>query len=120
MFNYENKEHIECPFTDVRYFIQEKYKIAGDKPGSGNTENIGSFSTKSFEALKNGTGPFAYYGKEVFDLYWKYYPKYRASTKDYTSLPEFLRWFVNQPQENVTLLYEYDYEKVKDKIQSSL
>lgn len=120
VFNYESKDSIECPFTDVRYFIQEKYKIAGDKPGSGNTENIGSFSTKSFEDLKNGTGPFASYGKEVFDLYWKYYPKYRAASKEYTSLPEFLRWFVDQSPKDVTLLYEYDYENIKALIQSSL
>lgn len=120
VFNYKSKDSIEYPFTDVRYFIQEKYKIAGDKPGSGNTENIGSFSTKSFEDLKNGTGPFASYGKEVFDLYWKYYPEYRAASKEYTSLPEFLRWFVDQSPKDVTLLYEYDYEKIKALIQSSL
>lgn len=119
-FNYESRDNIECPFTDVRYFIQEKYKIAGDKPSSGNTENIGSFRTKSFEKLKNGAGPFANYGKEVFDLYWKYYPKYKSETKEYTTLPEFLQWFVNQPQNDVTLLYEYDYEKIEAIIKSSI
>lgn len=118
--SYNNKDSIACPFYDVRYFIQEKYKIAGDKPGSGNTENIGSFSTKSFEDLKNGNGPFATFGKEVFDLYWKYYPQYRATTKEYVSLSEFLIWFIKQPQENVTLLYDYDYEKVKALIETAI
>ena len=38
--------------TLVKYFIQEKYKIAGDKPGSGNTENIGSISSNIKNYLK--------------------------------------------------------------------
>lgn len=120
VYNYANKDDTECPYYDVRYFIQEKYKIAGDKPGSGNTENIGSFSTKSFEDLKNGKGPFSTLGKEVFDLYWRFYPKYRAVNKDYVSLSEFMKWFISQPKENVTLLYDYDYDRIKSLIEDAL
>lgn len=53
-YPYEEREQIVFPYYDVRCFIQEKYKIAGDRPGSGNTENIGSFPTKDFIALKEG------------------------------------------------------------------
>ena len=38
IYDYDDRKKIEFPFYDVKYFIQEKYKIAGDKPGSGNTE----------------------------------------------------------------------------------
>lgn len=96
VYEFENRSKIVFPYYDVKYFIQEKYKIAGDKPGSGNTENLGSFLTKNFEDLKNGRGPFSELGEDAFDLYWKYYPKYRASTKDYTSLAEFLAWLPTQ------------------------
>lgn len=47
-YDYDDRKKIEFPFYDVKYFIQEKYKIAGDKPGSGNTENIGSISSSNF------------------------------------------------------------------------
>lgn len=120
IYKYNDRNNIACPFYDVRYFIQEKYKIAGEKPGSGNTENIGSFTTKSFDDLRNGRGPFAMLGKEVFDLYWKYYPKYRETPKNYVSLSGFLKWFLEQPKDNVTLLYNYDYEHVKKSIESAL
>ena len=46
-------------------------KIAIDRPGSGNTKNIGSVT--NIEALKSGKGPFAELGEEVFDDYWKFY-----------------------------------------------
>lgn len=114
--DYEDRQSIQFPFTDVQYFIQEKYKIAGDKPGSGNTENIGSFSTRSFIDLKEGRGPFSTLGVEAFDLYWKYYPAYRSENKAYTSLPEFYDWFLKQNPKDVKLLHEYDYNKVRERI----
>jgi hypothetical protein len=33
---------IPAIISDLRLFIQPKYKIASDKPGSGNTKNIGA------------------------------------------------------------------------------
>ena len=70
VFDYSEREKIVFPFYDVKYFIQEKYKIAGDKPGSGNTENIGSFLTKNYSELKGGEGPFSELGVDAFDIYW--------------------------------------------------
>jgi hypothetical protein len=63
--------NITSVVRDFVFFVQEKYRIAADRPGSGNTKNIGS-STK-IEALVNGTGPFSVLGEEVFDDYWMYY-----------------------------------------------
>ena len=116
VFRYEDRDQIVFPFYDVKYFIQEKYKIAGDKPGSGNTENIGSFSTKKFADLKNGNGPFSELGVDAFDIYWKYYPKYRSADKTYTSLYEFLDWFPEQDASDIVLLHEYDYQNTLQRI----
>lgn len=109
VYDYSERGQIDFPFYDVKYFIQEKYKIAGDKPGSGNTENIGSFPTKNFNDLKDGNGPFSSLGIDTFNLYWKYYPKYRSSQKTYSSLPEFADWFLHQPKANISLFHSFDY-----------
>jgi len=116
VYDYSNRNKITFPFYDVKYFIQEKYKIAGDKPGSGNTENIGSFSTKKFSDLQEGEGPFSELGVDAFDIYWKYYPKYRAANKSYSSLDEFLEWFPEQPKSNIKLLHSYDYNATLNRI----
>lgn len=116
VYNYEDRDQIAFPYYDVKYFIQEKYKIAGDKPGSGNTENLGSFSTKSIDDLKNGNGPFSELGPDAFDLYWKYYPKYRAATKEYSSLDEFIEWLPKQGS-SLELLHAYDHEAVLRRVE---
>jgi len=69
----QNPENLLCPYQDVQYFIQEKYKIAGTKPGSGNTKNIGSFPTRDIADLRDGRGPFADTGEEAFEEYWRNY-----------------------------------------------
>lgn len=111
VYDYKDRAQIIFPYHSVQYFIEEKYKIAGDKPGSGNTENIGSFPTRDFSALKKGEGPFSKLGQDVFDIYWKYYPKYRASIKSYTSLHEFADW-LPENIDSVELLHDFDKEAV--------
>ncbi len=111
VYTFENRSQIAFPYCDVKYFIQEKYKIAGDKPGSGNTENIGSFSTRKFSDLKEGKGPFGELGQDAFDIYWKYYPKYRSTSQIYTSLDGFLVW-LPQNIDSVKLLHDFDAEAV--------
>lgn len=117
VYDYSKRSEIVFPYYDVQYFMQEKYKIAGDKPGSGNTENIGSFSSRSFSDFKAGNGPFNELGQDAFDIYWKYYPKYRANDQAYTSLAGFLVWL---PQNigNVELLHDFDKNVVLQRIQN--
>lgn len=115
VYQYEDRSEIAFPYTEVQYFIEEKYKIAGDKPGSGNTENIGSFSTKKFSDLKCGKGPFSELGQDVFDIYWKYYPKYRSAEQAYTSLEEFLIW-LPQNIRSVKLLHEFEPDDVLESV----
>ncbi len=116
VYSFDERKSISFPYKNVRYFIQEKYKIAGDKPGSGNTENIGSFPTKSFDMVKDGKGPFGELGADVFDLYWKYYPKYRSGDDSYKSLSEFFVWFDDQDPAELELLHPYDHAGLTNRI----
>lgn len=83
---------IHFPYENVAYFMQEKYKIAGDKPGSGNTENIGTIKSSNINDFIEGNGIFAKTGNEEFEEYWRGYPKYRAAEKKYTSYSEFKQY----------------------------
>ncbi len=82
---------IPCPYHSVEFFIQEKYKIVGLTPASGNTANIGSFPTSKIEDLRTGMGPFAQHGKEICDEYWRNYPRTKAE-RVYGNVEEFLEW----------------------------
>ncbi|MDF2673584.1 MAG: restriction endonuclease EcoRV [Clostridiales bacterium] len=92
IINIDELDETIAPYANVEFFVQEKYRIAGDKPGSGNTENIGSFKTNQSDLIKLGFGPFSFLGNEVFEDYWKNYPKYRESEKKYTCLEEYFDW----------------------------
>lgn len=70
-FKYEDLNYITSVVKDFQFFLQEKWKIAIDRPGSGNTKNIGSET--EINKLITGTGFFSNYGKEVFDDYWMNY-----------------------------------------------
>jgi len=89
-------ENITSVVRDFQFFAQEKYCIASDRPGSGNTKNIGSVT--KIDRLINGTGPFAALGEEVFDDYWIYYlteDMARAAElpkRPYTNLKGYLKF----------------------------
>lgn len=70
-YKLENLDEIISVVKDITFFVQEKWKIATDRPGSGNTKNIGSISL--IEDLIKGNGIFAELGEEVFDDYWTNY-----------------------------------------------
>lgn len=92
---------IKSAITDIDFIIHEKYRIATDHPGSGNTKNIGSCIKVS--DLQDGTGVFANLGCDIFDDYWMNY---------FTHDMAKLAGFPNQPYRN---LHEYlRYRDVKD------
>lgn len=66
IYTLQELSKISVPYKEVEIFVQEKYKIAGDKPGSGNTENIGSYKTNKIDYLIHGEGPFSVLGIETF------------------------------------------------------
>lgn len=55
-------------------------------------------------------------GVDVFNIYWKYYPKYRNNNTTYTSLPEFVHWFLSQDPSEITLFRPYDYRNAKQRV----
>ena len=111
MYHIDDIEQLEIPYQDVEVFVQEKYKISGEKPGSGNTENIGSYKTNDIYVLENGKGPFAELGLTVFEDYWAGYPKYRSTTKLYTSLEEYFIYCEKQGKNVDNLRRTYAYWK---------
>lgn len=64
----KNLKSIASVIKDFDFFAAEKWKIASDKQGSGNTANIGS--VVDINDLKNENGIFSKLGEEWFDEYW--------------------------------------------------
>lgn len=62
---------LQSPYTNIDYFVQEKYKIAGINPGSGNTTNIGSFKSNDINDFRNGISGFK--SQQDFEDYWRKY-----------------------------------------------
>ena len=95
-YSLNDLENITSVVKDFQFFAQEKYRIALDRPGSGNTKNIGSVI--EIDKLINGTGPFATMGEKVFDDYWMYYlteDMARAAElrkRPYTNLKSYLNY----------------------------
>jgi len=91
----DNLRDILSVIKDFTFLFQEKWRIAGEQPGSGNTKNIGS--VKSVMGLVEGKGPFVPYGKEFFDDYWMNYltaDMARAidSNVPFRNLNDYLKW----------------------------
>lgn len=95
VYKLQELQSIVSVVKNVTFFLQEKWKIASDKPGSGNTKNIGS--AKNIDTLVSGQGTFAKYGEEVFDDYWMNYLTLDMARKiesdmPYHNLGEYLKW----------------------------
>lgn len=70
-YTLEQLSDITSVVKNFQFFVQEKWKIAIDRPGSGNTKNIGSVN--NIDDLINGKGVFSELGEDIFDDYWMYY-----------------------------------------------
>lgn len=71
VYQLNDLKNITLVIKNFTFFVQEKYRIALDRPGSGNTKNIASVS--KLDTLIQGKGPFAELGEQIFDDYWMYY-----------------------------------------------
>jgi len=95
IFKINELSNITSVIKDVDFFFVEKWKIASDISGSGNTANIGSITV--IEDILKGNGVFKTHGEKVFDDYWMNYGKITIQTPDgktkkITKLNEFLRY----------------------------
>jgi hypothetical protein len=73
VYTLQDLKNIPSVIKDFEFFAQEKWKIASDKRGSGNTANIGSIIY--IEDILKGNGIFTNLGEEYFDEFWKNYGK---------------------------------------------
>jgi hypothetical protein len=80
---------------NFQFFVTEKWKIASDKGGSGNTANIGSIN--NIADITSGQGMFSKLGEHWFDEYWMNYKKItiqdrKGGTKRISTLLEFVEY----------------------------
>lgn len=88
-------QSITSVIGNFQFFVAEKWRIASDKSGSGNTANIGSIS--KIEDVLAGKGVFTNLGEEWFDDYWMNYGKITkkdkaGKIKKITTLTDFVEY----------------------------
>lgn len=93
----KDRQKLVIPYKDVDWFVQEKHKIAGEDPGSGNTANIGSMHSIDIDDFRHGKGPFAKHGESVFKDYWANYVSGKKAVRIYSTVTEFLAWKKSKP-----------------------
>ncbi len=67
----DNLRSIASVIKDFQFFVCEKWQLASDRQGSGNTANIGSIT--AIDDILSGNGIFARLGEKWFDEYWMNY-----------------------------------------------
>lgn len=77
---------IPLPFSKVEVFVQEKWRIASDRAGSGNTTNIGSIYG-TIDEFRQGKGPFV--SEDEFLEYWRSYGRTKADRSEFSNIGEF-------------------------------
>lgn len=88
-------QSIASVVKNFQFFVTEKWKIASDKRGSGNTANIGSIN--NIADIIAGKGMFSKLGENWFDEYWMNYRKItiqdeKGGTKKVSTLREFVAY----------------------------
>jgi len=94
-YTMNNLSKIPSVIKNFTIFAEEKWKLASDKRGSGNTANIGSI--KRIADMLSGNGVFAKAGEEIFNDYWANYGKIMVKNKDgklkpMTSFDEYIEY----------------------------
>lgn len=93
--NIDELHSIVSVVKNFHFFVTEKWKIASDKGGSGNTANIGSIN--NIADIITGQGMFSKLGEHWFDEYWMNYKKItiqdgKGGTKKISTLREFVEY----------------------------
>lgn len=95
VYTIDDVSSIPAVIRNFTFFAEEKWRIAGDKGGSGNTANIGSI--QYIPDILCGNGVFAKAGEEYFDDYWANFGKIEVTDsagkrKKLSSFAEYLRY----------------------------
>ncbi|MGX2967908.1 type II restriction endonuclease [Ursidibacter sp. B-7004-1] len=80
IYSLDKLRSISSVIGNFQFFVTEKWKIASDKSGSGNTANIGSIN--NIDDIISGNGMFSKLGEEWFDDYWINYKKIQVKQSD--------------------------------------
>jgi len=93
-------QSIGSAIADLQFFVCEKWEIATDSQGSGNTANIGSIV--KIDDIIRCNGVFKNLGEAWFDDYWMNYGRIVIGTgkgrqKTITKLAEFLKYRGSDP-----------------------
>lgn len=94
-YGFEELYSISSVIKDFEFFVSEKWRIASDKSGSGNTANIGSINR--IADIISGHGMFSDLGEKWFDDYWMNYGKITITedggeTKQIRNLKDFVAY----------------------------
>jgi Restriction endonuclease EcoRV len=86
---------ITSVMSNMQFFLAEKWRLASDRRGSGNTANIGSIDL--IEDVLVGGGMFSLLGEEWFDEYWMNYglilvPDGKGGSSKITKLTDFVAY----------------------------
>lgn len=94
IYSINEVESIPPVIKNFLFFAEEKWKIASDKGGSGNTANIGSI--QKISDILSGNGVFSKAGEELFDDYWANFGKIEilvnGKRKKLSSFSEYLNY----------------------------
>jgi hypothetical protein len=94
IYDLKDLQAITSVIGNFQFFVSEKWKLASDRSGSGNTANIGSIDY--IPDILTGNGPFSNLGEEWFDEYWMNYKKIIVpdsdGTKKISNLVDFVRY----------------------------
>jgi hypothetical protein len=95
VYRMDELKSIASVAKNFEFFVTEKWKIASDKGGSGNTANIGSI--KNIADITRGRGTFSALGESWFDDYWMNYGKITVKdksgeTKKISKLADFVNY----------------------------
>lgn len=80
IYTLDQIDKIPAVISKFIFFAEEKWKIASDKGGSGNTANIGSI--QKISDILSGNGVFSKAGEDLFDDYWINFGKLRTTDKN--------------------------------------
>jgi hypothetical protein len=73
VYGFDKLQSIASVVKDFQFFVCEKWEIASDSSGSGNTANIGSIT--KIDDILACNGMFKSLGEAIFDDYWINYGK---------------------------------------------
>lgn len=95
IYSLDELGHIPPVIRNFLFFAEEKWKIASDKAGSGNTANIGSI--QKIDDILTGNGVFAKAGEVLFDDYWANFGKIvilsaKGERKKLNSFDDYLQY----------------------------